>query len=128
MRLVRRSSSRIALLVDSSLNSSSGSKLKQLKCAIYAFSVDELRFFRPNRVIDSLKRFAVIGVLEKRSQYEGLWGKGFEALASSFYVTGFRPLLVDFISVGPWVDVPRISEVLRRAYFTGILEEPVFEV
>jgi len=78
-------------------------------------------------VVEALKSFAVIGVVEREAH--GLeWGKNFCWLAACFYTTGFRPLLLNFLGEPERKNLSEIISVLRRSYRLGWVNKPVIRL
>jgi hypothetical protein len=76
-------------------------------------------------IVEALKYYAVIGVVERgHTGFE--WGENFCRLAACFYVTGFRPLLLDFIGTPDQAGLQEIVSTLRRSYRLGWVDKPVF--
>lgn len=80
----------------------------------------------PHALVEALKGHSVVGVFDDRRLKGSPWGGLFQHLASAFYVTGFRPLLINFLGdLRAW-DAELVSRTLERALETGVVTQPFF--
>lgn len=79
-------------------------------------------------VASVFKRFAVIGVFDSAFFSPRRWGENFEFVATCFYTTGFRPLLINFLGTPNKSNLPFVFRTLIDSYTVGLVEEPVFDL
>lgn len=124
IRLIKPSSSPVAALFESFPE---GGLRFFRKKPIAVYEASELRTHSCVELVDRLKQYAVIGVVERDTGFYE-WGPNFCVLASCFYTTGFRPLLLNFLGSPSLNDLPTVFSVLRRSYMLGWADRPVIRL
>lgn len=94
---------------------------------IAVYEISDLKSHRCLDLVDLFKQYAVIGVVEQDVD-NAEWGSEFCALATCFYTTGFRPLLLDFLGTPSLEDLQEIFAILRRSYRMGWVDRPVIRL
>lgn len=94
---------------------------------IAVYEVSNLKTHRCVELVESLKQYAVIGVVEAACE-NSEWGSNFCLIATCFYTTGFRPLLLNFLGSPKRKDLQKIFHTLRRSYRLGWVDRPVIRL
>jgi hypothetical protein len=118
IKRLKRSKTPVALLVEqSALDTHFVEQLKRKRLAL--FVIKDLWKEGTSLIVQKLKHYAVIGVVEAKTLEGRAWGSSFEFIATCFYITGFRPLLIEFVGKAHPKHLKTILEVLKKAYLLG---------
>ncbi|PSN91583.1 hypothetical protein B9Q03_03730 [Candidatus Marsarchaeota G2 archaeon OSP_D] len=123
IRCVKRSNAPIAVVFDT-LPRGTLEFFRGKPLAVYEST---LRSEKCMSMVDALKEYAVIGVVERGNETIE-WGENFCVLASCFYTTGFRPLLFNFLGSPGKNDLSLIFQTLRKGYRLGWVDNPIIRL
>ncbi|MEM3671391.1 MAG: hypothetical protein QW767_06585 [Thermoprotei archaeon] len=99
--------------------------LRRFGIAVYFFGgadTSNSQYSQHERLVKLLKGHVVLAVVESETCSQHEWGPLFEYIATSFYVTGFRPLLINFIGNPKHWSSDLINSATLRALRTGIVD------
>lgn len=88
---------------------------------LVAESVPEIPY---ETLVRELRFYAVVGVVDQHPLPNRKWGSNFEYICTSFYVTSFRPLVLNLVGRVDDANLANVVGTLQKAYESGIVREP----
>jgi hypothetical protein len=97
-------------------------------CGVNLLSTESIPSVSYEVLVQDLRFYAVVGVVDEHPLPGRKWGANFEYVCTSFYVTSFRPLVLNLLGRVDDNNLRIVAGMLQKAYESGVVKEPALAI